>query len=79
MIYRGLTEVNWKSIYLSDYIEEASGLIQFDTASALQFVQENQQRIREVAFDWSLIQSDVFHRREREIQSTFEQTINEHK
>lgn len=75
MIERGLNEINWKSLHLSDYIEELWGLIDIDACQALQTVQNDLSVIKDLAFNWSNLSGDIFNENQ---QLTFEQILQKH-
>ncbi len=78
IIDRGLNEITWKSLNLSDYIEEAYGLINRDASLALEIVQRDVSIIRELAFNWSQLQGDIFDQYPQNLQLTFQQTLQKH-
>jgi hypothetical protein len=75
VIDRGLNEITWKSLNLSDYIEETYGLINMDANLALETVQHDVSVIKDLAFNWSHIQGDIFNENQ---QLTFRQTLQKH-
>ncbi|CAF1477023.1 unnamed protein product, partial [Rotaria sordida] len=76
VINRGLNEITWKTLYLSDYIEQAYGLINLDAAKALDIVHHDVSSIKQMAFNWSLIQADIFIPYQL---YTFQQALQTHK
>ncbi|CAF3502703.1 unnamed protein product [Rotaria socialis] len=76
IINRGLNEITWKSIHLSDYIEQSYGLINLDAAKALEIVQHDVLLIKQLAYNWSQLQGDIFNDNQL---STFQQTLEKHK
>ena len=78
MINRGLNEINWKSLHLSDYIEECDQLICHDVSQALETVQNDVKIIREIALNWSQIPSDIFDQQSNYSLWTFHQTLRKH-
>ncbi|UJR11505.1 hypothetical protein I4U23_015686 [Adineta vaga] len=78
VIHRGLIEITWKSLNLSDYIEQAYGLINMDASIALQTVQHDVSLIKELAFNWSHLRGDIFDETQQNLQLTFQQTLQKH-
>ncbi|CAF5062704.1 unnamed protein product, partial [Rotaria sp. Silwood1] len=76
VINLGLNEITWKSLNLSDYIEQSYGLINLDAAKALDIVQNNLLSIKQIAFNWSIIQADIFIYNQL---FTFKQALEKHK
>lgn len=70
--------MTWKSLGLYDYIEEAYGLINLDASLALVTVQENVSIIRDLAFNWSHLQTDIFNDNQNNSIETFQQTLVKH-
>ena len=75
LISRGLSEVTWKSLHLSDYIEESDGLITRQVSLALEVVQRHVATIRDIAFQWAQFPSDIF---QEQSHLTFQQAIDKH-
>lgn len=73
-----MTEITWKSLNLSDYIEQAYGLINMDASLALEIVQHDVSIIRDLAFNWSHLQGDIFDENQQNSQLTFQQTLQKH-
>jgi hypothetical protein len=63
---------------LSDYIEEAYGLINMDASIALEIVQRDVSLIKQLAFNWSHLQGDIFDENYHISQETFQQTLLKH-
>ena len=70
-----MNEINWKSLHLSDYIEEVWTLINIDACRALETVQNHLSIIKDLAFNWSNLQGDIFNENQQLI---FEQILQKH-
>jgi hypothetical protein len=50
-----------------------------DTSLALEIVQHDVSVIRDLAFNWSHLQGDIFDENQQNSQLTFQQTLQKHK